>query len=394
MTSYAFDSARRVLVGTWSTGWGNVAVTVADLPTAIADETALHLARELSGLAGVLWRCYTHPASASPSLDVNTEGWRRQGERDAFSRVAAAIQGPNLPSAGGLLVSYSPVVERSHRVGRALHEIGAPDLTEQVVCEVKAELNAVEQAELGDLSGRAQQAVALSRADVSPAQVAAADHLLDGDLFGGIELFTNVDPTAAAVAAAHWLAAAADIAAEVSGLESARVVVEADNIEALPHETPTRVLEGMDSGFTPYQVVTKLVRDAMDVAGGQIPDPETIADLVARAGRDAKRFGQDDPERLRLALLSEIRATPLDPSRPAVDLLEDLLSGMHGCWLIYQEYANEPDDDDDETAEPLEDGEDADEDDNETIQRAIESAMQEFAAAVREEASAQRSRIL
>jgi hypothetical protein len=29
----------------------------------------------------------------------------------------------------------------------------------------------------------------------------------------------------------------------------------------------------------------------------------------------------------------------LDPSRPALDLLEDLLSGIHGCWLIFQEYA-------------------------------------------------------
>ncbi|WP_190814196.1 hypothetical protein [Saccharopolyspora pogona] len=38
------------------------------------------------------------------------------------------------------------------------------------------------------------------------------------------------------------------------------------------------------------------------------------------------------------------RATPLDPSRPAQDLLEDLLDGIRGCWLLYGEYADELDD--------------------------------------------------
>jgi hypothetical protein len=29
-----------------------------------------------------------------------------------------------------------------------------------------------------------------------------------------------------------------------------------------------------------------------------------------------------------------------DPARPALDLLEDLLYGIHGCWLIFSEYAD------------------------------------------------------
>lgn len=29
-----------------------------------------------------------------------------------------------------------------------------------------------------------------------------------------------------------------------------------------------------------------------------------------------------------------IRLTPLDPARPVPGLLEDLLSGIHACWLI------------------------------------------------------------
>ena len=57
------------------------------------------------------------------------------------------------------------------------------------------------------------------------------------DPLGSRALMSDVDPTAAAVAAAHWLDAAATVAAEESGLEPEQVVVEADSIEALPHET-------------------------------------------------------------------------------------------------------------------------------------------------------------
>jgi hypothetical protein len=65
------------------------------------------------------------------------------------------------------------------------------------------EIAAIERAELGDLSGRAAQAVLLTRQDASPVQVAAADTLA-GSLLGGDQLLT-LDPTAACGAAAHWL---------------------------------------------------------------------------------------------------------------------------------------------------------------------------------------------
>jgi hypothetical protein len=44
------------------------------------------------------------------------------------------------------------------------------------------------------------------------------------------------------------------------------------------------------------------------------------------------------------------RLTPLDPRRPAVDLLEDLLLGLTACKLLYFEYADgdELDDEDDD----------------------------------------------
>ena len=120
-----------------------------------------------------------------------------------------------------------------------------------MTAEVKTELEAVEKAELGDLSGRSRQAVALARADASPAQEAAADRLLHDAPLGSDALMSELDATAAAVAAAHWLKAAAEVAADESSLAPEQVVMEADNIEALPHETPTLVLQSLALGRSP-----------------------------------------------------------------------------------------------------------------------------------------------
>jgi hypothetical protein len=176
-------------------------------------------------------------------------------------------------------------------------------------------------------------------------QVVAADQILQADPLGGESLFTEVDPTAAAVAAAHWLRAAAEVASDQSGIDATEVVRTADDIEALPYESPTFVLKALDAGATPRAVVTGLIRDAMMVAQGQIPD---LAALVARA-RQAERQADDlsaGPE-LGAELVVSIRATPLDPARPALDLLEDLLSGIRGCWLIFSEYTDLDEGDDD-----------------------------------------------
>jgi hypothetical protein len=131
------------------------------------------------------------------------EGWRRQQTRASFTTVLDAVRAPNLPIDNTHIVSYNPVEEAAHRVGRALHDINDPDLTTAVLADVEAELAAVEQAELGDLNGRARQPVLLTREDVSPVQVAAADQRLARHPLGTDDLFLHYDPTAAAVAAAH-----------------------------------------------------------------------------------------------------------------------------------------------------------------------------------------------
>lgn len=50
------------------------------------------------------------------------------------------------------------------------------------------------------------------------------------------------------------------------------------------------------------------------------------------------------------ALYGEIRTTPLDPMRPARDLLEDVVGGIRGCWLLYQESAEIEDEEDEDAS--------------------------------------------
>jgi hypothetical protein len=131
------------------------------------------------------------------------------------------------------------------------------------------------------------------------------------------------------------------VAAEESGLEPEQVVLEADNIEALPHETSGLVLESLASGMSPHAVITGLIRGPMDVAEGNLPDIDLLDELSERLDRLTPHIDLEDPGP-REQLIGSLRLTPLDPSRPALDLLEDLLSGIHGYWLIYQECTGLP----------------------------------------------------
>ncbi|MFF1787746.1 hypothetical protein ACFVX9_14955 [Kitasatospora sp. NPDC058243] len=377
MTRYSVDPERHELLATWGTGEGDLATRVASFPAGAEASVLLRLARALSHLSDAAWRTYTHPASAAASQESGSEGWRREEERKSFDEVPGAIARPNLPQEGMLDVSYSPLVESAHRAGRALHGLDDRKLTDAVLAEAAIELAAVENAELGDLTGRARQAVLLSREGASPVQVAAADHLLEQDPFGPAALFSEIDPTAAAVAAAHWLAAAA----EVTGHSPITVLLEADDIEALPHETPTLVLGLIEAGVSPYDAVTGLVRHALHVADGLLPDPAGLREHLEDLDDDlADHTGPDtDPED------TGLRLTPLDPKRPAVDLLEDLLAGIHGCWLLHEEYDEL--DDEDTNADEAEDG------DDEPAERHQDHSRERFAHLVREAAAVHRDRL-
>jgi hypothetical protein len=145
--------------------------------------------------------------------------------------------------------------------------------------------------------------VKLTRQDSSPVQVAVADEVLDRDPLGGNELFLDLDPTSACVAAAHWLQAAADLASRVSGHDPTAIVMVADDISAVPVATPTEVLERLVAGQTPTAVVTSMIRDAMAVATGQVPDVEELFAALNTAVELADEHATDD--RSRAVILSQ-----------------------------------------------------------------------------------------
>src|SRR6185437_7918765 len=102
-------------------------------------------------------------------------------------------------------------------------------------------------------------------------------------------------------------------------------------------------------------------------------------------------------------LLSQIRTTPLDTSRPAPDLLEDLLTGIYACALLYREYESDTDEEEaveafnlDEVNEVVgavltEDGAEADGDDDSDWP---DLASPTFLSAVRAQAAVTTRRLL
>ncbi|MGW0806644.1 hypothetical protein [Nonomuraea sp. NPDC002799] len=330
MTRYAVDHARNTLIAHWSTGIGDIATAVAPLPPG---QDVLRLAACLTDLSTACWRCYTHPASAADEQGPHSIGWHRQRERDAFATVVSFLTKPRRPASN----SFTRVERAAHRVGRTLHTLRAPELVAYVATDVTAELTAVEQAELGDLSARAQQAVALSREDASPLQVIEADTLLHEHPFGAETLFTRIDPTAAAIAAAHWLYAAATTTARHTGLHPAQAITEVDRVKALAHGSLAEVLATMEAGASPRQAVMPMIRHALHVAEGHLLGVTEAKHRLTAAEDLINRVRADLDVGLDTVYLP---ITPLNPARPALDLLENLLHGIRSAWLLFSQYAD------------------------------------------------------
>ncbi len=178
--------------------------------------------------------------------------------------------------------------------GRVLRQVGDPALTEAVLAEAGREIEAVAAAERGELSCRAVRAVVPDRVDASPVQVVAADRLLAEHPLGCPRLLTRVDPAAACVAAAHWTAAAADVAADAARLGPAEVFSYAGDIEGVV-QVPGLVVEAiLGEDAPPREVVLEPLADATAVCEGRHPDPAGLADLVdgrPRARRPGCRPG-------------------------------------------------------------------------------------------------------
>jgi hypothetical protein len=130
---------------------------------------------------------------------------------------------------------------------------------------------------------------------------------------------------------------------------------------------------GSKSG--PHAAVTGLIRDAMAVAAGNLSDIDLLDELSEQLEQLGPHIDLDDPAQ-REQLKGSLRLTPLDPARPALDLLED---------LIYQEYA-EPQGSSDEA--------DDTEDEDAYYETRSEELMSAFIEALRTAAAQEHDRIL
>ncbi|MFI9380407.1 hypothetical protein [Kutzneria sp. NPDC052558] len=266
MTEYAYDRTRNALLAVWSVGIGNVAETAVafgeDLPDA---EHALQLGYDLTRLSDQVWHTYTHPLTEA--VDRPEEALSRARDKLAVGLATEAMREPNLPVGNQIRVCESAVMESAHEVGRTLHKIADSQVTEQAVADVEAEIAAMRQASLGDLSGRANQAVVLSRLDPQPQQVAAAHAYFEKHPTGPTELYTKVDATSAAVAAVHWFSAAFTVARRASM---------GDLSDAPPTEWPmpspehdysdnlrAQTMQRLARGESPRDIVIALVRDGV-----------------------------------------------------------------------------------------------------------------------------------
>lgn len=327
MSSYAVTDDGSLIVCWWN-GSGHTAQILAHSPGSQLD-LLRQLTDELAQLSQECWRVYVEPVTTD-LIDGQVDG------RSDLAGLASIILSPQLPGPGGHVSSpYIPVVDLAHRAGRTCHRISDPQLTAAMSADVQAETAAVLAADRGDLTGRGRQAALLSRVQASPAQVQAAWQTLAVDPLDGTALLTDFDPAAAAVAAVTWLGVAAELAAVQAGLHDAVAVIQfADDIEAVPVQTLTTVLD-MLTEHDPYRVVTHLVAEARTVAAGRVPDVYQLEQAIYEARGLAGRFARAESDVD--AVLGDLRLCVLDPLRPGPDLLEDLLTGIYACWLIWDE---------------------------------------------------------
>ncbi|SEH03489.1 hypothetical protein SAMN05444920_13749 [Nonomuraea solani] len=331
MTRYAIDRAHNTLLAQWDTGIGDTATIVARLTHDQLHQNTRRLAAELTRLSHVCWRSYTHPANAADRHGPHSLGWHRQQERDAFTKILPILIATARPADQPI---GTKVEQAAHAVAHTLRVLDTSQLTTYVTTDVAAELAAIEQAERGDLSERAQQAVTLSREDTSPLQISQADTLLHDNPFGSQALFTEVDPTAAAIAAAHWFYAAVTVTAQHTGLHPIQVIAgAAQSDKPLAIESLTDITTALNAGARTRHVVMPLIRNALHVADGHVRGIRDIQHRIAAVQELIGKTHTDlGPDAVYLPL------TSLDPARPAPDLLDNLLHGIHTCWHLFQHH--------------------------------------------------------
>ncbi|GAA1389285.1 hypothetical protein GCM10009613_27990 [Pseudonocardia kongjuensis] len=299
MTSYAHDPTASVIVATWPTGDGTVAARIARVPRSWDAVHARRAAGLLTRLSELLWSAYAEDEA------ITIQPFR----------LVEAVRLPEFPP-----VDPARIPEErdriAHTLGRVVAVAPGRAFADAVVDEVRAEIEAVLDADAGDLTGRSAQAVTHVRIGVPAEQLTLAHRILHEDPLGAWRLLSEVEPTAAATAALRWLRAAAAQVSAVVGHPVADVVALA---EAIGHEDLPVTRHVLQPGHGEPVDDTELVRDLLQEA------------VLAGRGLfvvcpDAATGDGTGHRMLR---------TVLDPAEPGPFLVEGLLRGIHGCFRVY-----------------------------------------------------------
>lgn len=352
MSRYAFDRERMVIVVSWPTMDGDEARDLAAVegPPPPAESARLNrLLRTLTDLSESVWSTYVHRAIAAQGSDAHPEG-RRRKEREAFAHVLEILAEPNPDGEGRSAEAATATEKAARRVGEALRALNDAALTERVTADVAAELAAVEEAERGEhrppLSSRADQS-AHRRSGVSQRQLEAADRILHEDpVYPLNSLSTDVDPAVAAIAAAHWLHAAAEAVTELCGVAFRDVVAKDEQLAGVQTSSPAvLVLEVMeDLGIGPLEAVTGLLR-ASALSAEHYEDRDIPRMIYREELHAVVRLSRGDVD-LSQELLNTVITFFMSVS-PG-NLLENLLRALEGCWFVFLVHDPLGDDDEEE----------------------------------------------
>lgn len=182
-----------------------------------------------------------------------------------------------------------------------------------VIADVEEEVTAAANAARGDLTGRAQQAVMLTRVTPSPAQIAVADRLLHDVPMGSPRLYTEVEPSAAAVAAIHWFLAAVAVMERLAGSSAEDALDQAERVEYFDPAVARTILR-MTTGGRPDRTSLGIAQELLQMA------------VLASRGMFLA-VSEPVPDRPCF--------TALDPVRPARCLLDGLVGGIQALAALH-----------------------------------------------------------
>lgn len=297
MTTFAVNLETFDLTASWDTRYGHACEVAYTFPPSTHPPTAFSLARTLTDLSTTLWGFY--------------------------------VDGVRPPTVGALLVQLDPPDQDSsdeplNDILRPLGSLAANTndlgVVDCVRREVAAEHGAVFAATRGLFEGRGGQALTLSSSFVRGRHERAVRSLLRKQPSRPVEDFAQFDPTSAAAALLHAMWGAFFLVRDMCDLTPLEVLQRADRGEDVPIDRVLDLVELDVPGADAADVTTALVQHARAVAAGRVGPVDMLLDRVDLM---EATLGVDVAEETRLCLL--------DPSRPALDLIDLTTAGLRAC---------------------------------------------------------------